>query len=146
MEEPKEQPPSDELRIYIVVRRDIGDVLSKPKFGVQVAHATLSVWGSCLQSDPERAYAYLPCNTDKIDTGQAKVVLQVKDATALLDLLEEAEHLGLPAVRITDAARTELAAPTLTCIAIGPLWHKSEGKFLKRVRLYQKDDRPSVAT
>ena len=133
---PVEPAEGDELRIYIVVRRDIGDVLSKPKFGVQCAHATLSVWGICVQKDPDKAYRYFPCNTDKIDTGQAKIVLQVKDGAELLALADKARELGFPVATIIDAARTELPQPTLTAIAIGPLWYKSEGRFLRRYRLY----------
>lgn len=134
---PDAKDPDDELRIYIVVRRDVGDAISKPKFGVQCAHATLSVWGRCLQTDPDRAYAYLPCDTDKVDTGQAKVVLEAKNDTELLKIAAQATELGFPVVEITDAARTELPEPTLTAIAIGPIWHKKEGLFLKRVRLYK---------
>lgn len=135
--EEKQPDPEDELRIYIVVRRDIGEVLSKPKFGVQCAHATLSVWGNCVKTDPDRAYRYFPCNTDNIDTGQAKIVLQVKDGVELLALAGKSRELGFPTATIIDAARTELAEPTLTAIAIGPLWYKTEGAFLKRIRLYQ---------
>jgi PTH2 family peptidyl-tRNA hydrolase len=129
----------DELRIYVVVRRDIGDVLSKPKFGVQCAHAVLSVWGKCTRDNPYRAYEYFSCANDKIDSGQAKIILQVKDGDELLALADKARELGHPVATITDAGRTELPEPTLTAIAIGPIWHKAEGTFLKRVRLYQAD-------
>jgi peptidyl-tRNA hydrolase len=123
----------DELRIYIVVRRDIGDILSKPKFGIQCAHAALAVFVQCLQKNPDRAWAYY-------DSGkQVKITLEVKDAKELLALLAKSRDLGFFAEPITDAARTELPEPTLTSIAVGPLWYQKEGEFLKRYRLYPPD-------
>ena len=134
--------PEDELRIYIVVRRDIGDIISKPKFGVQCAHATLSVWAACVQNDPVRAWRYF-------QAAQPKIVLQVKDAKALLDLHAKARQARFFAEPIVDAGRTEFSEPTLTSIALGPIWFKAEGQpLLKRVRLYQdtKPIEPLIAT
>ena len=126
-----EQNDNDELRIYIVVRRDLE--MSRPKFGVQVAHATLAVFTACMDANPERAWAYY--NRGQ----QPKIVLQAKDSKALLDLWKKAKAAGFYAEPIVDAGRTEFTEPTLTCLGVGPIWFKSEGQLLKRVRLYQPD-------
>ncbi len=128
----------DELRIYIVMRKDIGLQASKPKFGVQIAHAALAVFVACLQNDPERAWAYYN------DGQQPKIVLQVKDAKALLDLHAKAKAAGFHAEPIVDAGRTEFPEPTLTCLGL-MLWHPAEAKpLLKRVRLYTDDVYPKA--
>jgi peptidyl-tRNA hydrolase, PTH2 family len=120
----------DELRIYIVVRRDVGEQMSKTKFGVQCAHAALTTWVLCLERDPDRAWAYT-------GVAQAKIVLQVDTEAELRELHEQARAGGYAVALITDAGRTQLE-PTTTALAIGPIWFKGEGKLVRRLRLYKE--------
>ena len=122
--------PDDELRIYIVMRRDIGDTIPKAKFGVQIAHATAATLYHCLMTDRDRGIHYM-------EHGQPKIVLRVKNDVELMALAKKAEELGCHVDPIVDAGRTVFNEPTLTSFAVGPIWYKSEGLFLKRIQLYK---------
>ncbi|PNW65554.1 UNVERIFIED_CONTAM: aminoacyl-tRNA hydrolase [Euhalothece sp. KZN 001] len=52
--------------------------------------------------------------------GQKKVVLRVPDAAAITQLAAAATDAGLAHRVIRDAGHTELAASTVTVIAVGP--------------------------
>jgi peptidyl-tRNA hydrolase len=147
----------DELRIYIVMRKDLTRTIperfawfwnpfyrffgitvppqpmSRAKFGVQCAHAALTAWALCLDRDPDKARAY-------IMHAQAKIVLQVRDEAELRTLYERVRAIGgMDVALITDAGRTEFAKPTMTCLAVGPVWFRTEGQPLfKRIRLYKE--------
>jgi peptidyl-tRNA hydrolase len=123
----------DELRIYIVFRRDVGEQISKPEFGVQCAHAALTAWLLCFERDPDRAWAYT-------GSAQAKIVLQVNTEAELRELHEHARSAGYAAALVTNAGRNELEQPRATAVAIGPIWFKAEGKLLERLRLYKDPD------
>lgn len=141
----------DELRIYIVMRKDLtrsisqfwkpiyrlfgfdSQPISRGKFGVQCAHAALTAWVLCFDRDPDKARSY-------IMNSQAKIVLQVRDEAELRALYERVRAIGgMDVALITDAGRTEFAEPTMTCLAVGPVWFKTEGQPLfKRLRLYKE--------
>lgn len=122
----------DELRIYLVMRKDVGDFMTKEKFGVQCGHGTLSAWARCLEKDQSRAWRYLT-------ESQPKIVLQAKDDKELLAIRDKANEAGFINELIIDAGRTEFAEPTMTVLAIGPIWLKTEARqsFIKRLRLYK---------
>lgn len=124
---------ADELRMYIVVRKDVGEAMSKPKFGVQCSHATLSCWIACLLVDPDRAWAYW-------NASQPKIVMEVRDQDELLKTYHKAFDAGFYVELIKDAARTEFSEPTLTAIAIGPVWYEAEAQagFIKRLQVYKE--------
>jgi peptidyl-tRNA hydrolase len=126
---------TDELRMYFIVRRDIGDKMSKAKFGVQCGHAALMLFTETLKSDQARAWQF-------IEHSQPKIILECADEAELNTLFDMAIEARLPrfrAVKVVDLGRTELGEPTLTAIAIGPLWHKDEANksFLRQLRLYR---------
>jgi peptidyl-tRNA hydrolase len=122
----------DELRIYIVVRKDLA--MSKEKFGAQCGHAALSVWVRCLDQDPDRAREYFQQH-------QPKIVLEAKDDVELLKIQKKATESGFINETITDLGRTEFAEPTLTVLGIGPVWYQKEAQagFIKRIRLYKSE-------
>jgi peptidyl-tRNA hydrolase, PTH2 family len=124
------EPLPDELRIYVAIRKDLD--IPRAKFGVEIAHASLSIFIRCLNERPDRAWAYYNGGM------QPKIVLQVKDEAALRKLYEQAMRLGHFVEPIVDAARTVFTEPTFTCIGIGPIWHKTEGVFLKKIQLYKE--------
>lgn len=133
--EPPPQPePGDELRIYIIVRKDVGHWISKAKFGVQCGHATLMLFVECLKLDPERAWAYA-------NAMQPKIVMQCRDTEDLLKHYEASIKAKFFCEKVTDAGRTEFDRPTLSAIAVGPVWHKMEARqsFLKRLQVYKDE-------
>jgi peptidyl-tRNA hydrolase, PTH2 family len=130
---PVPQPePDDELRMYIIVRRDIGDVMSKAKFGVQCGHAALICFVETLKLFPDKAWAYY-------NNHQPKIVLACKDTDALLGLLEKSVKAGFTSEFVRDLGRTEFGEETLTALVVGPVWYMMEAQksFLRGLPRYK---------
>lgn len=130
----------DELRMYFIVRKDIGEKMSKAKFGVQCGHAALMLFTETLKTDQARAWHF-------VEHSQPKIVLECADENELNTMFDMAMEARLPrmrAVKIVDLGRTELGEPTLTAIAIGPLWHKEEARksFLNMLHPYREMKKP----
>jgi PTH2 family peptidyl-tRNA hydrolase len=96
------------MKQAIAARADIG--MSAGKLAAQVAHGAV---GAMLKSPTELQRRWL-------DAGQKKVVLRVPDAAAITQLAAAATDAGLAHRVIRDAGHTELAASTVTVIAVGP--------------------------
>jgi peptidyl-tRNA hydrolase len=107
--------------------------MSKPKFGVQCAHAILMLYTSVLRVDPARAQQY-------IEHSQPKIILECRDLQELVNHYEKTVAAGFYAETVTDLGRTEFGQPTMTAVAVGPVWHKLEARnsFLRRLRLYHE--------
>jgi PTH2 family peptidyl-tRNA hydrolase len=96
-------------KLALVVRTDLD--MSRGKIAVQVAHAAvLAVLASQGSSDL----------SSWLDEGQPKVVLRISGEAELGQLAAAAAAAGLPVETVRDAGRTQLAAGTPTCCAIGP--------------------------
>jgi PTH2 family peptidyl-tRNA hydrolase len=96
------------MKQAIVARADLG--MSAGKLAAQVAHGAV---GAMLKSPSALRRQWL-------DAGQKKVVLRVADAQAISELAAAATDAGLAHRVVRDAGHTELAASTVTVIAIGP--------------------------
>ena len=92
----------------IVVRGDLK--LSKGKLAAQAAHGAVAAY---LKADKSAASAWLR-------EGQKKVVLKAKNLEHLRELKAKCEKMGINAVLISDAGRTEVKSGTATVLAIGP--------------------------
>jgi PTH2 family peptidyl-tRNA hydrolase len=103
----------DELRCYIVVRRDLK--MTRGKESAQVAHAVL---GLVLP----RAHKARILDWHG-QGGGGKIVLSTENAESLMAIAHAAKALGEATYIVTDAGRTMFGGvPTLTCAAIGPAW------------------------
>ncbi|MGI5244188.1 peptidyl-tRNA hydrolase Pth2 [Dactylosporangium sp. CA-139066] len=100
---------SAETRLVIVMRTDLG--MGKGKLAAQAAHAAVAAAIAGLRS---------PAFADWWAAGQPKVVLKVPDEDTLGLVVAAAEEAGLPVQVVHDAGRTQVAAGTATCCAIGP--------------------------
>ncbi|MFG2039163.1 peptidyl-tRNA hydrolase Pth2 [Dactylosporangium sp. NPDC048998] len=98
-----------EFRLIIVMRTDLG--MGKGKIAAQAAHAAVA---AAMRNQGTAAFA------DWWRAGQPKVVLKVPDEDTLGLVVGAAEEAGLPVEVIHDAGRTQVAAGTPTCCAIGP--------------------------
>jgi PTH2 family peptidyl-tRNA hydrolase len=97
--------------MVLVVRTDLG--MGRGKIAAQVAHAAVA---AALHERGTAAFAAWS------RAGQPKVVLKVAGETELARLCEQATASGLPVQVIHDAGRTQIAAGTMTCCAIGPAY------------------------
>jgi PTH2 family peptidyl-tRNA hydrolase len=100
---------SGETRLVIVMRTDLG--MGKGKMAAQAAHAAVAAAIANLRA---------PAFADWWRAGQPKVVLKVPDEDTLGLVVAAAEEAGLPVQVVHDAGRTQVAAGTATCCAIGP--------------------------
>jgi PTH2 family peptidyl-tRNA hydrolase len=97
------------VKLVLVVRTDLG--MGRGKIAAQVAHAAVV---AALATQRHRDFiAWL-------DEGQPKVVLRVATGEELQHVAAAADAAELPVEVVHDAGRTQVAAETPTCCAIGP--------------------------
>jgi PTH2 family peptidyl-tRNA hydrolase len=96
-------------KLALVVRTDLG--MGKGKIAAQAAHAAVA---AVLQTGGTAVFrAWLR-------DGQPKVVLKVSGEDEFQRVCDDAKAANLPVEVIHDAGRTQVAAGTATCCAIGP--------------------------
>ncbi|GAA2610829.1 peptidyl-tRNA hydrolase Pth2 [Dactylosporangium fulvum] len=96
-------------KLVLVVRTDLE--MGKGKIAAQAAHAAVAAALGNLGSADFRTW---------LREGQPKVVLRVTGEEQLRRVCADAEAAGLPVQLIQDAGRTQVAAGTATCCAVGP--------------------------
>jgi peptidyl-tRNA hydrolase, PTH2 family len=97
------------MKLALVVRTDLG--MGRGKIAAQVAHAAVTAALASLETADFAAW---------LQDGQPKVVLKVSTAEQLLDVARHARADGLMTELVLDAGRTQVAAGTATCCAVGP--------------------------
>jgi peptidyl-tRNA hydrolase, PTH2 family len=98
-----------EAKLAVVVRADLA--MGRGKIAAQVAHAAVAAVLANLGTEDLAGW---------LRDGQPKVVLKVTSAGQLQEVIQQAKAAGLPVELVNDAGRTQVAAGTLTCCAIGP--------------------------
>ena len=104
-------PKSNDLRMYLLMRADLGDVPVGKLLG-QAGHA----FAHALQDAPEEDRA-----TYHRDPAHAKIVLRCKDIEELQMTLDACKAVKVPFHKQIDLGLTILTEPTFTCVAIGPI-------------------------
>ena len=104
-----------EFKQVIAVRADLK--MGKGKLAAQVAHGAVEAVLKVLESGNQTWLEWL---REWRRQGQKKVVVKVSGEEELLRVYREALELGLPAVLVVDAGRTQLEPGTKTVVAIGP--------------------------
>jgi peptidyl-tRNA hydrolase, PTH2 family len=97
------------VKLAVVVRTDLD--MGRGKIAAQVAHAAVAATLAGLGTADFAAW---------LAEGQPKVVLRVRTAGQLEDVVRQARAGGLPVEVISDAGRTQVTPGTLTCCALGP--------------------------
>ena len=97
------------VKLVVAVRTDLG--MGRGKIAAQVAHAAVAATLASLGTTDFAAW---------LAEGQPKVVLKVRTADQLEDVVRQARTGGLPVEVISDAGRTQVTPGTLTCCALGP--------------------------
>jgi peptidyl-tRNA hydrolase len=119
---------------YIVVRKDLVDIMGVGKVSAQVAHASLGVVldGKKLLEHPN-IYGWL-------EGPFVKLVCYVKTKQKLLNLSEKLDSENIRHKLIYDACRTMLEpeepnGTTLTCFGVIPLARNDVPKCLQKLQL-----------
>lgn len=96
-------------KLVLVMRTDLD--MGRGKIAAQAAHAAVA---AALAAIGTAEFA------DWLRDGQPKVVLRVSGEAQLRQVCADAAAAGLPVELIQDAGRTQVAAGTATCCAVGP--------------------------
>ena len=110
------------VKQVILIRRDLN--MRRGKEIAQGSHASMGFLVEQLRALMPNSRAELALTSEMqewIAVGMAKVCLQVKSETELLEFHERAEAAGIPSFLVRDSGRTEFhGEPTFTACAIGP--------------------------
>jgi len=132
----------ERIKQVIVVRKDLN--MTKGKLAAQVAHASLGVILSCMDTVkelPGLIIKELTINKEYPLGGWlsgkfTKIVLWCKDEDELLKIENQANKLCIPNYLITDAGDTMFdGVPTRTCIALGPDYESILNKITGELKL-----------
>eukprot|EP00658_Telonema_sp_P-2_P030614 TRINITY_DN23090_c0_g1_i1.p1 TRINITY_DN23090_c0_g1~~TRINITY_DN23090_c0_g1_i1.p1 ORF type:complete len:143 (-),score=40.69 TRINITY_DN23090_c0_g1_i1:223-651(-) len=86
----------------------------------QCAHAAVGAWRKAQMMVKEGDDQMRNSLWWWANMGQMKIALKAKDEPHLLQLERQAKEAGLCCSKIRDAGKTQIAAGTLTVVAIGP--------------------------
>lgn len=126
------QVGDDELKMWLLVRKDLR--ISAEKLMAQAGHAFFALGAQVARAEDVVLFEKY------VNSGQAKIVVGVKDSEQLLACVASAELALLPSMCVTDAGRTELEPGTLTVAAIGPCRRSELPGKIKRLRIYRYED------
>ena len=113
------------MKQVIVVNEALN--LPRGKLAAQVAHASVAAF---LLADEMQRNAWLK-------EGMPKIVLACDSLDQLIELLEKAQTLELPAYLIRDGGKTVLEPGTITCLGIGPADSKIIDKATGALKLLE---------
>lgn len=105
-----------EVRMTLIVRQDLK--MGKGKAAAQCSHATLALYKKMVFSDSAAHNPHMLRRWEAL--GQAKITLQVPDQENMDLLFAQAISLGINAVVIRDAGRTQIQAGSATVLGLGP--------------------------
>lgn len=99
------------LKMVLVVRTDLK--MGKGKMCAQCGHAVAGIMEDLVYFDRALLEQWT-------DNAQPKIAVKIKTQEALIKLRQKARELYLPNYLVMDAGRTQIAAGSLTVLAIGP--------------------------
>jgi len=110
-ESPRSSSARGEYKMVLCVRTDLK--MSKGKMAAQCGHAALGAYQDALRHSRALVLGWER-------GGQAKIALQVKSVAQVRELERQARLLKVPTHAVIDAGRTQIAAGSLTVLAVGP--------------------------
>lgn len=116
---------TNELRLYCILRADLGEDVPQGKLCVQTGHAFVS---AILSAAPDKVSTYMA-------NEQPKIVLKAKSAEIIRRAAEECQAAGINHHVVVDVGRTIFPEPTMTCIGLGPITRGELPKFIARLQL-----------
>lgn len=124
------QGPADELKMWLIVRRDLNMPIEKGY--PQAGHGYLTCYAITRELNPEVAISY-------VNSSQAKISVGVKSEDELLKAFEACREAGLVACLVKDAARTVFNEETYTVACVGPCKRDELPKRVKKLQLLKSD-------
>eukprot|EP01095_Lingulamoeba_sp_RSL-Kostka_P010908 TRINITY_DN400_c0_g3_i4.p1 TRINITY_DN400_c0_g3~~TRINITY_DN400_c0_g3_i4.p1 ORF type:complete len:114 (+),score=44.85 TRINITY_DN400_c0_g3_i4:464-805(+) len=109
------------------IRKDLK--MQKGKICAQVAHAVLGIYKKNVKRENPKLYAWEM-------TGQAKITLQCPSLEELLIVEEKAKEKGILTHKVIDAGRTQIAAGSITVLALGPAENEMFDDITTDFKLY----------
>jgi len=107
----KNTAPRGEYKMVLVVRNDLK--MGKGKIGAQCGHASVGAYQKAMDLNPSLVQRWN-------ESGCAKICVRVESETDLKNLRKGANLRGLNYYLVHDAGRTQIAAGSVTVLAIGP--------------------------
>jgi peptidyl-tRNA hydrolase, PTH2 family len=104
-------PVGDEHKLVLCVRTDLK--MQKGKIAAQVGHATLGAYKAAARAHPNAVRVWER-------HAQPKIAVQIRSHAEARELDAAARRKGLVTYMVHDAGRTQIAAGSMTVIAIGP--------------------------
>lgn len=101
----------DEHKLVLCVRTDLK--MQKGKIAAQVGHATLGAYKAAARAYPRSLRVWE-------HHAQPKIALQIRSHAEARQLAAAAKKKGLVTYMVHDAGRTQIAAGSMTVLAIGP--------------------------
>lgn len=110
------QAPDEELKMILCVNKELG--MRAGKIAAQCAHAAVGVVENMRRHNEHLLQQWKTY-------GAAKIAVQCPNQQQLLEIQGLAREKGIPNYLVTDAGRTQIAAGSMTVLALGP-WGKSQ--------------------
>jgi len=114
------------LKMMLCVRTDLK--MGKGKMCAQCGHAVAGVMEKLMRKDQKLLQLWT-------SHAQPKIAVKVKTEDKLLTMKAQADSLNLPNYLVADAGRTQIAAGSLTVLAIGPGPEKLIDTITKKLSL-----------
>lgn len=125
------------IKQVIVIRKDLK--MRRGKEIAQACHASMAFLIRKLVTEvlEQRYFSITDATAEWLETGTAKVTLQVDSEEALLEIYNKAQKAGLQVNLVVDKGLTEFhGVPTKTCLAIGPDYGDKIDKITGHLKLY----------
>jgi PTH2 family peptidyl-tRNA hydrolase len=119
-----------EHRMMLLLRSDLK--MGAGKLCAQAAHAAVAAYRAAECGSPGQRDALQRW----LRGGATKVALRVGSEEALRELQSAAEARAVVAAPVFDAGRTQVAAGTLTCVALGPANESELGELTGELKLF----------
>ena len=120
-EDEDEDDDGEEHKMVLCVRTDLK--MQRGKVAAQCGHAVLGAYREARRrgrSGKEDQEVCREALRQWSRQGQAKIALAIPDEATMMDLEAKARARKLPTYIVADAGRTQIAAGSLTVLAIGP--------------------------
>jgi PTH2 family peptidyl-tRNA hydrolase len=124
-------------KLVLVVREDLK--MTSGKIAAQCSHATLGIYRKIIHQHKRKKSELTSRNIQWLKhwdvSGCAKVALKVKTLKEMNKIMEQVKQAQLPYHTVIDAGKTQIAANSVTVLAIGPAPESMVNQFTGHLKL-----------